>query len=256
MSTLDGMPDPAFFQRLQQVADKIHATQDIDEIMLELSDDICELFGAERLTIYATGADGASLESKVKSGLNSFKQLKLPISAQSIAGYVALSGRALNLLDVYDEDELKRHSPELSFQKGVDRRTGYRTKQMLVAPVFGEPGGSVLGVIQLINNRRGEPFPAVVEQGLLRLCAAVGIDFQKQTDPARAPSPTATLAPAAPTPAALAQAQAGLAQMISSLVMDTHRHGISELHIETTTGEDGAIRFQVSGVLKPPQSRP
>ncbi len=85
-----------FFRKLQQATTRIHATRNIDEIMLDLSADICRLFDADRLTIYRLGEDRASLESKVKTGLASFKQLKLPISAQSVAGYVAISRKLLN----------------------------------------------------------------------------------------------------------------------------------------------------------------
>ncbi|HTH40160.1 MAG TPA: secretion system protein E, partial [Rhodocyclaceae bacterium] len=76
-----------FFKDLQSVTNKIHATSNVDEIMLELSQDICKLFNADRLTIYAVGDDKASIISKVKTGLNSFKDLRLPITDQSIAGY-------------------------------------------------------------------------------------------------------------------------------------------------------------------------
>ena len=65
------------------------ALSNVDEIMLELSQDVCSLFNADRLTIYSIGEDKASIVSKVKTGLNSFKDLKLPIADQSIAGHVA-----------------------------------------------------------------------------------------------------------------------------------------------------------------------
>ncbi|MDP3036602.1 MAG: hypothetical protein Q8N07_02640, partial [Rhodocyclaceae bacterium] len=39
----------AFFKNLQAVTNKIHATANIDEIMLELSQDVCALFNADRL---------------------------------------------------------------------------------------------------------------------------------------------------------------------------------------------------------------
>ena len=41
-----------FSKNLQAVISKIHAASDIDEIMLEVSKDICTLFNADRLTIY------------------------------------------------------------------------------------------------------------------------------------------------------------------------------------------------------------
>jgi light-regulated signal transduction histidine kinase (bacteriophytochrome) len=78
-----------FFKNLQTVTNKIHATNNIDEIMLEMSQDICELFNCDRLTIYVLSEDKQSVISKVKTGLNSFKDLKLPISEQSVDGYVA-----------------------------------------------------------------------------------------------------------------------------------------------------------------------
>ncbi|MRV71517.1 GAF domain-containing protein [Duganella sp. FT92W] len=174
-----------FFKRLQQLTNKIHATHDIDDIMLDMSAELCELFAGDRLTVYQLSEDKASMVSKVKTGLASFKQLKLPISKQSIAGYAALSGRMLNLLDVYDEAELRRVDPELSFQQGVDRRTGYRTQQMLAAPIIDERG-AVQGVLQLINNRKGGPFDALVEEGVQHICDSLAIAMlNSQKTPAR-----------------------------------------------------------------------
>ncbi|HRE17513.1 MAG TPA: secretion system protein E, partial [Rhodocyclaceae bacterium] len=91
-----------FLKTLNSVTNKIHATNNIDEIMLELSQDICSLFNADRLTIYVLGEDKQSIVSKVKTGLNSFKDLKLPINDQSVAGYVAQTRQAVNIRDVYD----------------------------------------------------------------------------------------------------------------------------------------------------------
>src|SRR3990170_6555064 len=129
-----------FQKNLQVVTNKIHATSNIDEIMLEVSADICNLFNADRLTIYTIGDDKQTIVSKVKTGLNSFKDLKLPIAEHSIAGYVALSKKMLNVKDVYDDAELKQYNANLRFLQEVDKRTGYRTKQMLVASVV-EAGG-------------------------------------------------------------------------------------------------------------------
>ena len=70
----------AFQKQLQGVTNKIHATNNIDEIMLEVSADVCALFNADRLTIYSVSEDKGSIVSKVKTGLNSFKDLKLPIA--------------------------------------------------------------------------------------------------------------------------------------------------------------------------------
>ena len=172
-----------FQKRLQAVTNKIHATSNIDEIMLELSQDICSLFEAERLTIYVLSEDRTSIISKVKTGLSSFKDLKLPINEQSIAGFVALSKKLINIRDVYDDNELRTHNPNLKFLKEVDKRTGFRTKQMLVAPVVDSGANELIGVIQVINSKSGQPFSQIAEEGATHLCETLEIALRQRSRP-------------------------------------------------------------------------
>jgi type II secretory ATPase GspE/PulE/Tfp pilus assembly ATPase PilB-like protein len=173
----------AFQKQLQLVTNKIHATSNIDEIMLEVSADICVLFNADRLTIYSIGEDKQSIVSKVKTGLNSFKDLKLPIAEHSIAGYVALARKLVNFKDVYDDGELKAVNSNLRFLQEVDKRTGYRTKQMLVAPIVDEGGAELIGVIQIINNKAGVPFGPLTEEGVTELAKTLAIAFKQRQKP-------------------------------------------------------------------------
>ena len=169
-----------FNKNLNHVTNKIHATGNVDEIMLDLSKDICALFNADRLTIYVVGEDNVSLVSKVKTGLNSFKDLKLPIAGQSVAGYAATHKKLLNIKDVYDEKELARYSVQLRFLQEVDKRTGYRTKQMLVAPVLDAGNGDLVGIIQIINNKAGVPFAAAVEEGIQELAQTMAVALRQR----------------------------------------------------------------------------
>jgi type II secretory ATPase GspE/PulE/Tfp pilus assembly ATPase PilB-like protein len=167
-----------YFRQLQLVTNRIHETENIDQIMLEASQDICKLFNADRLTLYAVNEDRTSIISKVKTGLNTSRDLKLPISAQSIAGYVALSKTMVNIADVYDDEALKKIHPNLSFLQEVDKRSGYRTKQMLVAPVM--DGSTLYGVLQVINNRSDQPFAKLEEDGAQQLCKTLGIAIRQR----------------------------------------------------------------------------
>jgi len=173
----------SFQQKLQAVTNKIHATKNIDEIILELSQELCNLFNADRLTIYLTSEDKGSIVSKVKTGLNSFKDIKLPINEQSVAGFVASSKRTINIRDVYDDVELKSYSPQLNFLKAVDAKTGYRTKQMLVAPVLEAKGKDLVGVVQIINSKTGQPFPPMMEEGVVQLSETLAIAFRQRQGP-------------------------------------------------------------------------
>ena len=172
-----------FQKRLQAVTNKIHSTNNVDEIMLEVSADICALFNADRLTVYSVGEDKQTIISKVKTGLNSFKDLKLPIAEHSIAGYVALVKKMVNIRDVYDEADLKAINPNLRFLQEVDKRTGYRSKQFLVAPIVEAQNQELVGVIQLLNNKAGVPFGPQTEEGVVELAQTLAIALRQRQKP-------------------------------------------------------------------------
>lgn len=189
--TNGGMPVPGesladvsiklnFSKALHALTNRIHATSNIDEIIFDLGKDICTLFNSDRLTIYVVSEDKSSIISKVKTGLSSFKDLKLPVSEQSIAGYVALYKKMVNLRDVYDEKELQSYSPHLHFMREVDKRTGYRTKQMLVAPIVDSADNGLIGVLQIINNKFGLPFQPMTEEGVVELAKTLAIAFKQR----------------------------------------------------------------------------
>lgn len=167
-----------FYRQLQQVTTRIHDTENVEQLMLDASQDICRLFNADRLTLYAISEDRNSIISKVKTGLNTTSDLKLPISAQSIAGYAAYSKQMVNIADVYDEDALKRVHPTLSFLKQVDKRSGYRTKQMLVVPIL--DGDTLHGVLQVINNKSDQPFGDLEIEGASQLCKTLATAIRQR----------------------------------------------------------------------------
>src|SRR5437764_3015977 len=173
----------AFQKQLQAVTNKVHATNNIDEIMLEVSADVCALFNADRLTIYSVSEDKTSIVSKVKTGLNSFKDLKLPIAEHSLAGYTAFAKKTINIKDCYDEGELRSINANLRFLQEVDKRTGYRTKQQLVAPIVEGGSNELIGVIQIINNKAGVPFGALAEEGVSELSQTLAIAFKQRQKP-------------------------------------------------------------------------
>ncbi len=167
-----------FYRQLQKVTARIHETEDLEQIMLEASDDICNLFNADRLTLYVVNEDQSAIVSKVKTGLQSSRELKLPITPQSIAGYVAVSKQLVNLTDVYDDAALKRIHPALTFLKEVDKRSGYRTRQMLVAPIL--EGDTLHGVLQMINSKSDQSFSELEVEGVSQLCKTLAIAIRQR----------------------------------------------------------------------------
>lgn len=62
---------------------------------------------------------------------------------KGIAGYVAQSGKLLNIRNAYQHP---------LFFKGVDEVTGFKTRNILCFPICGEEG--IIGVAQLCNKVR------------------------------------------------------------------------------------------------------
>ena len=177
----------AFFKTLQIITTRIHATQNIDEIISELSGDLCSLFGAERLTIYTVEEGRHFINAKVKTGLHAITGLRLPVAANSIAGYVALTRRVLNIKNVYDKAELAAFSPEIEFRKDIDEHSGFRSREMLVSPIVDPEKDELQGVVQLINSVAGKPFSSFLEDGLQGLAQTLGVAFAQRNRPNNLP---------------------------------------------------------------------
>ena len=168
-----------FYRQLQQITVRIQQAQDPEREFRDLSTEVCRLFNADRLTLYRVDEEGKYINSVVKSGLISNREIKLPISAQSIAGYVALTQHWLNLANVYDAVSLKQIHPDLRFLQEVDRRTGYLTREMLAAPIV--DGSTLFGVLQIINNLEGGKFGDLVVEGMRYLSKTLAQAFQNQS---------------------------------------------------------------------------
>ncbi len=70
------------------------------------------------------------------------------INMQSISGYVASTGKILNLDNVNALDD----SYPFTFNRSIDEKTGYRTVSMLTIPMS-TATGRIIGVLQLINAK-------------------------------------------------------------------------------------------------------
>ncbi|MDT8364269.1 MAG: ATPase, T2SS/T4P/T4SS family [Nitrosomonas sp.] len=168
-----------FAGNLRIIINKIHTAINIDEARIELSRDICTLFNADRLTIYTVSDDKSSITARIKTGLDTFQDLRLPINEHSVAGYVSLHKKTVNLRDVYDRSELNVLGEHLRFLQEVDKRTGYRTKQMLVAPVLNPGDRELLGIVQIINSRDDQPFSQMIVESLEEICQTLAIAFKQ-----------------------------------------------------------------------------
>jgi type II secretory ATPase GspE/PulE/Tfp pilus assembly ATPase PilB-like protein len=170
-------PEVAFRIKFQQISNRLQSAPNLDEALAQLKGPIADLFESQRITIY--GIDGVKRElvSRVMIG-NEVKEIRIPVSTASIAGYAAYKQRLVNVSDVYDTVELTRIAPDLVFDGSWDKKSGFKTKQVLACPVFFHK--YLLGAIQLINRRNNEPFSKRDEKTVQELAKALGIAMYNQ----------------------------------------------------------------------------
>ncbi|MDI6755162.1 MAG: GAF domain-containing protein [Thermodesulfobacteriota bacterium] len=114
-----------------------------------------------------------------------YESFSLPISRESIAGYVALTKEVLNIADVREI----RSAASYHYNPSWDERAGYITCSMLVVPMLNREE-KVAGVLQLINAMSDSdggkviPFPAKQEKLVSSLAsqAVVAIENAELTD--------------------------------------------------------------------------
>ena len=116
---------------------------------------------AERCTVYVVDREQGELRSTVAQRMG--QEIHLPLG-QGLAGHVAATGETINVPDAY---------ADARFDSSVDRRTGFRTMNILAVPVWDHDGRSVVGVIQVLN-KRGGAFERHDQMLLERIAEAIG----------------------------------------------------------------------------------
>ncbi|HEX7150359.1 MAG TPA: ATPase, T2SS/T4P/T4SS family [Thermoanaerobaculia bacterium] len=174
-------------KKLTAITNQINAAESISHILMTLKDRILELLDAERLTIYAIDTKNQELYSLQKVG-DQPKEIRVPKSFASIAGFTALARKTINIKDAYEASELARFHPNLRFDQRWDKQTGFRTRAVLAVPIMFEK--YLLGVVQLINKRHGVAFTQQDEDGVEELARILGIAFYNQHRAARGTKPS------------------------------------------------------------------
>lgn len=171
----------AYGEELKQVMNQIHAAKDLDQIFVELRAGILALLDAERLTLYGVDYDKKEIYSKFldPDTLKEVKEIRVPITEQSIAGFVAKNRKTINIADAYNKAEITKISPSLSFDSSWDKKTGFRTKQILTVPLFSSDN-LLTGLMQLINKKSGNRFTQEDEGRVQEIATTLGIAFYNQ----------------------------------------------------------------------------
>ncbi|CAI2718199.1 GspE/PulE family protein [Nitrospina watsonii] len=165
-------------EKLVKIINDIHSAKNVDEILISLKERILELFDATLITIYAVDLVRNEVYSKIKSG-DKINEIRLPIAPQSIAGCVAMEQRMAVIKNVYDDRELKKFHPELTFDSSWDKISGFHTKSMLVTPLIHKD--KMMGVMQLINKKSSQSFNVIDEKNAKIVAETLALAFYNQS---------------------------------------------------------------------------
>ena len=165
----------AFAENVKRITEQIHAAGDLDHILLDLRKDILSIFDAEDLTIFAFDSEKKEIFSKVPH-IDGVEEIRIPITEQSLAGFCAKYLRPVSIADAYNIAELQGVHPSLLHDTSYDKRTGFKTKQVLTYPIVAD-NKYLMGVFQLLNKKSGVRFTRKDEESVAEIAKALGIAF-------------------------------------------------------------------------------
>lgn len=152
--------------RLLEVSRSLAAEVDLDRILETITTEACRALDCDRATIYQYDAEANELYTRVATELE-VESIRKPLD-QGISGFVATERRVANIHDPASDPR---------WDSSVDAATGYRTRNILAAPLIAAHDGSLLGVLQLLN-KEGGAFDEIDEELLVAFSqhAAVSLD--------------------------------------------------------------------------------
>ncbi|MEK6207463.1 MAG: GAF domain-containing sensor histidine kinase [Chloroflexota bacterium] len=137
---------------------------DIEKVLARITLAATRMLDADRATLYVVDSTRNEIWSRA---LTEGREIRLPLDGRSLAAEVARTGTLLRIDAPYDDPR---------FDSGVDARTGYRTRSIVVVPIDSRDGRR-LGVLQAMNHADG-PFRAEEERYAVSLATSAGIALE------------------------------------------------------------------------------
>lgn len=142
-------------QHIIQLGVEVSQIGDLDILLEKILNESRNLVNADAGSIYIkeendlkfSYAQNETLRKKLGPGKKLvYTTFSMPITKKSIAGFVALDGKLLNIADAY---KISPKTP-YSHNRDYDKLAGYETHSMLTVPLKNNRGDTI-GILQLIN---------------------------------------------------------------------------------------------------------
>ncbi len=140
-----------FVTALSKIYQRLKYSKKLKTAMKDVEQDLLDLLGVRLFTIWQSVDNGKEISASIRGGDpgdDGSVEIRVPFSTTSLAGYVALSQRALVIKNVKDSEELTDIHARLQFDSKFSDAKGWKVKSQIVVPIKDE---ILLGVMQLIN---------------------------------------------------------------------------------------------------------
>lgn len=154
---------------LLRVGQAMAAERNLDKLLTLVKDETELALEADRCTVFIYDRDRNELWSKVAAGVDTHEEIRFPAHL-GLAGYVVKTGEILNIKDAYEDPR---------FNKEIDKKTGYRTRNILCMPMRNRRN-EIIGVFQILNKRHTH-FDKVDEDMLAAITTYAGAAIENAT---------------------------------------------------------------------------
>lgn len=154
---------------LLRVGQAMAAERDLEKLLDLIKTETEQALSADRCTVFLYDREQNELWSKVATGFETTEEIRFPAHL-GLAGYVVKTGEVLNIKDAYEDPR---------FNKDIDKKTGYRTQNILCMPMRNRKL-EIIGVFQVLNKRASH-FDKVDEDLLTAISTNAGVAIENAT---------------------------------------------------------------------------
>ncbi len=129
---------------LSKIARTVNAEASLDKLLITIAEQTRLVLNADRCSVFLYDKDRNELWSKVALGMDS-EEIRFPAD-KGFAGHVFKTGETIKIKDAYKDNR---------FNKDIDKKTGYRTYNLICMPIRNIKF-EIIGVFQVLNKKEGD----------------------------------------------------------------------------------------------------
>ena len=150
---------------LSKIARTVNAEANLDKLLMTIAEQTKLVLNADRCTVFLYDKEKNELWSKVALGMES-EEIRFSAD-KGFAGDVLKTGETIRIKDAYSDER---------FNKEIDKKTGYKTYNLLCMPMRNIKF-EIIGVFQVLNKKDGD-FTDADEDILLAIGTNAGIAIE------------------------------------------------------------------------------